>query len=201
MTQEVPIDLLIAVLTAALTAVWLLVVVIRQPDRAVRPANFWEGVEIWLSLLLIAGLLIFCGLQVVVRYCLSDYVTLAWTEELARLFLVWAAMWGAAILQRSDNHIRMTVLVDALPLGAQRIIDILGDLVVLSVLGVITWCGWITAWQLRLMSTVLLGVPVSAFALAVSVSGTLMVVYTLRNLRCRFRSGQPSRVADHSMGA
>lgn len=201
MTQETPFDLLVALLAAAFTAVWLLVVVIRQPDKAVRPASFWEGVEIWLSLLLIIGLLIFCGLQVVVRYWLSDYVTLAWTEEIARLFLVWAAMWGAAILQRSDDHIRMTVFVDALPLGAQRSIDILGDLVVLAVLGVITWYGWITAWQLRLMLTVSLGIPVSAFALAVSVCGTLMVVHTLRNLVHRIHGRKPSHVEDQLMDA
>lgn len=194
MTQETPIDLLVALLAAAFSAMWLLFVFVRQPDKAVRPASLWEGVEIWLSLLLIIGLLIFSGMQVVVRYLLSDYVTLAWTEELARLFLVWAAMWGAATLQRTDDHIRMTVLVDALPLGAQRIIDILGDLVVLLVLGVITWYGWTTAWQLRMMSTVSLGIPVSAFALAVSVSGTLMVVHTLRNLRDRINGRQPKHV-------
>ena len=194
MTQETPIDLLVALLVAAFSAIWLLFVFVRQPDKAVRPASWWEGVEIWLSLLLIIGLLIFCGVQVVVRYLLSDYVTLAWTEELARLFLVWAVMWGAATLQRTDDHIRMTVLVDALPLGAQRIIDILGDLVVLLVLGVITWYGWTTAWQLRMMSTVSLGIPVSAFALAVSVSGTLMVVHTLRNLRGRINGRQPKHV-------
>lgn len=201
MTQETPIDLLVAVLAAAFGAMWLLVVVVRQPDKAVRPASFWEGVEIWLSLLLIIGLLIFCGMQVVVRYLLSDYVTLAWTEELARLFLVWAAMWGAATVQRTDDHIRMTVLVDALPLGAQRIIDILGDLVVILVLCVITWYGWTTAWQLRFMSTVSLGIPTSAFALAVSVSGSLMVVHTLRNLRHRIHGRQPRHVVENLMDA
>jgi TRAP-type C4-dicarboxylate transport system permease small subunit len=110
-------------------------------------------------------------------------------------------MWGAASLQRSDDHIRMTVLVDALPLGAQRFIDILGDLVVLAVLGVITWYGWITAWQLRLMSTVSLGIPVSAFALAVSVCGTLMVVHTLRNLVHRIHGRKPRHAEDQLMDA
>jgi TRAP-type transport system small permease protein len=45
---------------------------------------------------------------------------LAWTDELAQMFLVWAAIAGWMIALRGRSHIRITMLIDLLPTRARR---------------------------------------------------------------------------------
>jgi TRAP-type transport system small permease protein len=44
---------------------------------------------------------------------------LAWTDEMAQMFLVWAAVAGWMIALRSRSHIRITMLIDLLPARAR----------------------------------------------------------------------------------
>lgn len=192
MDQETPTSMLLALVIAAALATWLFAALARRIRCGSRVMGPWEAIEIWLSLFLVVGMLLVTATQVAVRYILSDYLSLPWTEELARLLMVWVAMWGAAILQRDDDHIRMTVFVDLLPAPVQRLIDLLGDAVMLIVLGTIAWYGWTSAWQLRIMHTVSLGLPVSIFTLAVAVSATIMIFHSLHNLRRRLLGRMPA---------
>lgn len=57
---------------------------------------------------------------------------LAWTDELAQYFLVWAAVAGWMIALRRQSHIRITTLVDLLPAGARRGAEIAIQLAVLA---------------------------------------------------------------------
>jgi TRAP-type C4-dicarboxylate transport system permease small subunit len=133
------------------------------------------------------GMLYASAAQVIVRYLLSDMIELSWTEELSRLLLVWAAMWGAAMVQRSDDHITMTVVYDWLPTPLKRAVLLLSDLVSLGVLSVIAWYGWTLAQRQMGMSTVSLGVPISVFIIPVALSATIMIVHTLILMGRRFR--------------
>ena len=45
---------------------------------------------------------------------------LAWTDEVAQMFLVWAAVAGWMIALRHRSHIRITMLIDLLPARARR---------------------------------------------------------------------------------
>ena len=126
-------------------------------------------------------------IQVTVRYALSDEFTLPWTEEFGRLTLVWAAMWGAAALQRSDDHIAMTVATDFMPLGLQRAIRLFGDVVTLLVLAIVTWYGWQVARNLDIMTSISLGMPLSVFAYPVPVAGALMIIHTIMLMVRRVR--------------
>lgn len=49
---------------------------------------------------------------------------LAWTDELAQMFLVWAAIAGWMIALRHRTHIRITMLIDRLPARARAIAEI-----------------------------------------------------------------------------
>ena len=44
---------------------------------------------------------------------------LAWTDELAQMFLVWSALAGWMIALRRRSHIRITMLIDRLPARAR----------------------------------------------------------------------------------
>ena len=68
------------------------------------------------------------------RYLFSDEIDIPWTEEFGRLAMIWAAFWGAAMLQRADDHIRMSAVYDLLPAALQKAVRVFGDLLV------ICWC-------------------------------------------------------------
>ena len=104
--------------------------------------DFWKLFEDTISHALMLAMLSAATLQIVSRYFLAgwipdayvDYFLFPWTEEFARLVMLWLAMVGAAAIQRSDDHISMTILFDMLPKAAQRWVRIFGDLVTIAVL-------------------------------------------------------------------
>jgi TRAP-type C4-dicarboxylate transport system permease small subunit len=190
MRFDPPPSLVILIVAAALSAVGLVWAL--RADRAPQGGRWgpWRLVEAGLGLFFVVGMLYAATTQIVVRYALSDYVTVPWTEEFARLFLVWTALWGAAIVQRSDDHICVAVLFDWLPRGLQRAVRLFGDLVALAVLGLIAWYGWNTAYRQRVMSTVSLGLPIAFFILPVAIGATLMIGHTM-GLVVRRLQGRP----------
>lgn len=147
----------------------------RGPDGRLDP---WSVVETYVSLFLMLCMLVASALQVFVRYLFADTIDLPWTEEFGRLAMIWAGFWGAAALQRADDHISMTVLFDLLPDAAKQGVRILGDLVTLAVLVPVVWLGWESARSLDIMHAISLGVPLSAFAYPVPVAGGLMMLHT-----------------------
>lgn len=91
--------------------------------------KFFAGVEAVLFVLVLS-LLILIVLQVFARYVLQ--ASLPWTEEVARMVLVWAVMLGAAIAMERKEHYAITVL-SARFRGATR----LWALVITNFLGVV----------------------------------------------------------------
>jgi TRAP-type C4-dicarboxylate transport system permease small subunit len=146
-------------------------------DGRVRP---WLLVEDLVGYLLFMGMFVASTVQIVIRYGLSDVITAPWTEEFSRLVLVWLALWGAAAVQRTDDHIHMTVVFDLLPAKAHRWVRVAGDVIILAALAPVVWYGWHTAQSLDIMYTIALGVPLSVFAYPVPVGGALMMLHTLR---------------------
>lgn len=180
-----PESLLLMIGVIAASAAGLLWLV--RDDWAPRGRPTWRLVEHAIGLFCMLGMLYASAVQVLSRYALADHVDLPWTEEFSRMLLVWAAMWGAAILQRSDDHISMSVVFDWFPARGQLVLRLLGDVVALAVLGVVAWYGWQTAIRQLVMSTVSLGLPISVFIAPVPVAATLMIVHTLVIMSGRLR--------------
>ena len=190
MQLEPPGSLVVLVVLAALSALALTIVARAAWTDRRRPT--WQDVEAFVGLFAILGMLYAGAMQVAVRYTFSEVLDLPWTEEFARLLLIWTALWGAAILQRTDDHIAMTVLYDFLPPRLQAAVRLLGDVVALVVMCVIAWHGWTSARKQMIMHTVSLGMPIAVFILPVAISGTLMVIHTLVVIVRRLR-GEPIR--------
>ena len=149
--------------------------------------DLWRVVEDTVSHFLLLAMLMSAALQVIVRYLLSDTITMPWTEEFGRLVMVWGALWGAAQLQRSDDHISMSVIFDQLPSRAQLAVRLFGDLVTLAVLVPVAWYGWKAAVALDIMYTIALGLPLSVFAYPIPVAGSLIVLHTISLMVRRIR--------------
>lgn len=68
-------------------------------------------------------------LQVFSRYILAH--TFVWTEELALFLFTWFVLLTASIGVARGTHVRLTILLDALPDGARAVIERLIDLLIL----------------------------------------------------------------------
>lgn len=96
------------------------------------------------KLLLIADVLItsyaVCG-----RW-LHDYISFfkdpAWSEEVVLTCMSYMAVLSAALAIRRGAHIRMTALERYLPTGVIKALDILADVAVLILGGIMTVVGW-----------------------------------------------------------
>lgn len=189
---EVPLELLVLLGVLAVISICLTIVIrndFRTSDGAFDP---WAVIEGLVSLFLVLVMVAAATLQIIVRYFDIAAFDLHWTEELGRLALVWAAFWGAACLQRLDDHIRMTALYDYIPDKGKAVFRILGDVTTLAVLVLIVWFGWQTARNLDIMMTIALGVPLSVFAYPVPIAGALMMIYTAITLVRRLSGREPA---------
>ena len=71
-----------------------------------------QGIK-WLCIMFMAAVILVCIFQVVLRYCFS--ISFRWTEELARLLTIYAALLGGTWGARRGELARVTILVDRLP--------------------------------------------------------------------------------------
>ena len=72
----------------------------------------------WLSITLLSGIFILGLCQVFWRWVLHDPII--WSEELIQLTYVWICYLGWTLAERSDSHIRITALLNALPQSVQK---------------------------------------------------------------------------------
>jgi len=146
----------------------------------------------WIIIVMMAMMTIFVFLQVLFRYLFD--APLGWSEEFARFAFVWLSFLGAASLVRSDGHIRVSLLVDALPTAgwiAARTIQYAGALVcvVIFLIGGLgltraEWSQFAPATQLQ-MGYVYLVIPASA---------TLMLVWIFAAIARDLSGGRPQIV-------
>jgi len=187
MNMPIPRELIVLVVLLLVAALAITLVLRRDWWPEGGRLNYWKLFEDTFSQFLLLGMLISLTMQIGIRYALSDYVTAPWTEEFARLVMVWLAMFGAASIQRSDDHISMTIVFNLLGDRAKRWVRVFGDVVTIFVLVPVVWYGWETSISLNIMYTIQLGVPLSLFAYPIPVAGTLMIVHSVMLIYRRLR--------------
>lgn len=62
-----------------------------------------------------------------------------WFFDLSEYALVWITFLGAPWVLLRDRHVRIEILVDALPVGAQRAFGIVVSVVAIGICGVLAW--------------------------------------------------------------
>jgi TRAP-type C4-dicarboxylate transport system permease small subunit len=136
-----------------------------------------------IGFLVIAALsimLISCVLQVFTRYVLNN--SLSWTEELARYSFIWANLLGASLCLKKNSHAQVTVIFDALPATAQKIMRLIIQFLV------ITMSGYMIVQGLKVMEIVqgqlspALKMPSSLLYLAVPLGGLFLIIYAFFNI-------------------
>lgn len=87
-----------------------------------------------------AVLILFTGLvlySVVMRYFFS--APPMWGEEIPKLLFVWMIFIGAGFTYLSGANIRMTAVIDLVPNGPRRVIELVMHLMIVVMLLVILW--------------------------------------------------------------
>jgi TRAP-type C4-dicarboxylate transport system permease small subunit len=108
---------------------------------------------------------------------------LAWTDELAQMFLVWSALAGWMIALRRRSHIRITMLIDRLPARARVVAEIAIQLCVVAFgvlmlrygFGLIERTWDVEAISLPISSAIIY-VPLPALALALILQGLAQLI-------------------------
>jgi hypothetical protein len=135
MMMPIPIGLTVIFWMSLVLAAWLVFVIRDDYSKEKGVTKLWFFLQDGISQALILMMLLTATLQVVARYVLPAEISVPWTEEGGRLMMVWVALWGAAALQRADDHICMTAVYDALGNVGKRLMLIFSDLVTLALLG------------------------------------------------------------------
>ena len=126
-------------------------------------------------------------LQVTDRFLFGGALQLGWTEEIARILLVWLTFWGAILVQREDSHIRLEIVARVLPERTRAYALVLIDLAVVAFLLVVIFSGVPYAlheFELTLPGT---GLPRSVFVFAVIISSIFIAAHALRHLFVKMR--------------
>lgn len=134
----------------------------------------------------------FNGLLLALMFLVTFYQILArdifiissmWTEELARFLFVWIVFLGAGTLIEGNEHIRISILADRLPLAASRILRIISNLLILIFCVIFLWSAYLNClnnWNFYAPS--MDWMRLSYLYLGLLISGVLMIWYLLVNL-------------------
>jgi TRAP-type C4-dicarboxylate transport system permease small subunit len=159
----------------------------------------WNRVKHYATLLL-GGISIFTFLVLVLvvllgvfsRHILGDQVR--WSEELARLLLVWISFLGGAIAYIDDKHLGVDLLTARLDTAAERIARFFCHLLVLAfALGVMTLGGTQLVASRFDAGQLLPALQLNRgwFYAVIPVSGALITLFALGNLITFFTQPAP----------
>ena len=125
---------------------------------------------------LMVAMVVLTLLQVASRYAFE--FSLPWTEELARLDLIYLTFFGSVVAFQRREHLKVEVLVHALPPGIRRWLAVLIDLAAIGVLTVVVWQGIPLLAKFWPVLSAALEWPTTIFYFPVVFGCLVLLVYT-----------------------
>lgn len=123
---------------------------------------------------------ILCLLQIFFRNII--YLPVPWTEEFARVGLIYLTFFGAAVGLRTKAHPSVDFLTSRLPLRPRMIVAFLAELLIMSVSLVFLIYGWkYVKWMFNDHSTTYY-YSKSIWFYCLPIAGMIMTIYGIRNL-------------------
>ncbi len=155
-----------------------------------------DRVLYWITVVLFALLVVVVVWQIFSRQVLHDPST--WTEEGARMTFVWLGLFASAFVFGERGHIAVEFVVRKLPLGGERVVSVLVQLVVLAfAVIVLVWGGWRASQNAWLQNLSALPFTLGQMYLALPISGALIAFYSLYYIQAVARNTQLP-YGDHS---
>lgn len=127
--------------------------------------------------LVVLSVLIFAVvfLQVLFRYLLRQ--PLFWSEELPRYLLIWMSFLAAALAQRQDAHINITLCLAPLSARARQRLKVLTDTVVLAFFCILIYSGGLVTSITAHHRSTALQLPMGLVYAALPLGAVLMSLY------------------------
>ena len=108
-----------------------------------KPPRVPEGIEKAIAAAIMAALLVITFANVVVRWATN--ISFAFTEEYSVALMVALGLVGSSAAFAGNRHIRLTFLIETLPVKTQRRIEVLVMLLCLLMFGLLTVLGGLYA--------------------------------------------------------
>lgn len=86
-----------------------------------------DNLERYLMLILLLGMTLVLGIQIVFRFVLNDPLT--WSEELARFMFIWSAFLSISFCLKEGISLKIDTLISIFPQKTQKVIYMAGDIV------------------------------------------------------------------------
>lgn len=141
----------------------------------------------WVTLALLAILLVVVGAQIFFRYALNH--SLFWSEELARYLFIYLVFLGSASVLRQGRHIQVSFFVERLPPPLRRGVAVLVDVLLLAFAGTVLWQSVRLAALVWTVLTAALLIPWTFVYLGITLGMGAMVLVMLGSL-WRHATGQ-----------
>ena len=138
-----------------------------------------------ITAMLLMGMVGLTLLQVITRYGL--HAGFEWTEELARLDLIYLTFFGSIVAFQRRDHLRIDTLVHALSPPARRRLRVVVDLASMVVLGVVVWQGVPLLKRFWPLLSAALSWPTTFFYLPVVFGCFVMLIYIGFDVMATFR--------------
>jgi TRAP-type transport system small permease protein len=156
-------------------------------------AGYWltwlVRIEQGVSAGLLVLVLVTMASQVVARYVLRS--PLSWSEELARLGMIWLAFIAGSFVMAEGRHLTVDVLSARLgPAGRLRL-EWISNVAVMATCLLLLFGGLPFVWRVAPVGSPALGIPMSWWYGAASVGLSLMALHSGLNLLVALRTGRP----------
>lgn len=144
--------------------------------------NWVTRIEVVVSCLCMAGMVIVIGMQVFNRYVLGS--SLVWSEELGRYFFIWSVWVGCGYAMRKDRHLQVTALAQFAGPGMRKAMDAFAQIMTL------VFCSFAIVWGIQMIQFLVstsqeapaLQIKMYWIFLALPVGMAFMAVRCLQNL-------------------
>lgn len=174
----------------------------REVDSDSPPLPFARFVR-WMSLSekLLAALFLFVilatmGAQVFARYFFG--APFSWSEEVARVALIWMTFIAAAFVMAEGRHITVDLLSHRLSLRGQLWLECMSHVIVTFTCVVLMIGGSRFVWYVGKVGSPSLGIPMSWWYGAVEVGLLLMTIHSVINLLQVLATGRPTSHDEHA---
>ena len=127
-----------------------------------------------------ALILLLVIVQVVMRYIFNSPLT--WSEELAVYVMVWMTFAGSVICMRDKEHIDVTILVDYLPHGLQKLAIIFSRLASAVFLMIVIYYGFDFVMENRVVTSAANQINMGLVYSIIPLSCVGMLYYVIRSI-------------------
>ena len=142
--------------------------------------NILESLVRIVMMLLLSGMVVLIFSQVLFRYLFNQPI--AWTEELSRHFMIWAALLGAAVAYRKKAHLGVDVLVQQFSLQWQEAVVWFVHLMSIFFSGFLVYFGIAIVKKTMNQLSSALTIPMGYIYASIPVGAAIILVFAVEKL-------------------